>query len=310
MLGHSLAILVGLGSVTLYLAAFFFPEIHRKHDFFWSGVGCFYALVLWFCAEQISPTEALGHGASLSLLGWLGWQTLTLRRKRTPLDLQTPVTEDSWRAFRRELIGLGQDFIRQTPLGRWLPISEQRGAVTPEGSGIEGELRASSLKDVGYEFLDELTADSPALTKSRIVAETNGTLSPSGRSQLAQPKRPTAIAKSFQPGPVPAGKPPKPMTWLARVKVFQSWVQDVVKSARAPKPKKPVIEIPPRPSSMVSRRNAPNPPAQSPNFQDGSLSQDFDLALNQPPAINTINIVDTQVVESAEAPEKETESEN
>uniref|UniRef100_A0ACD5GY64 Ycf66 family protein n=1 Tax=Desertifilum tharense IPPAS B-1220 TaxID=1781255 RepID=A0ACD5GY64_9CYAN len=31
----------------------FFPEVYRKGDFIWSGVGLFYALVLWVCAGQI-----------------------------------------------------------------------------------------------------------------------------------------------------------------------------------------------------------------------------------------------------------------
>jgi hypothetical protein len=92
MLAHSLAIAVWVGSLALYGAAFFFPEVHRRHDFFWSGVGAFYGLVLWFCAAQTSPTELLGQGASVTLLGWLGWQTLTLRRKRSPPNPGRPLS--------------------------------------------------------------------------------------------------------------------------------------------------------------------------------------------------------------------------
>ena len=32
MLAHILAVLVGTGSVGLYLSAFFFPEIHRRSE--------------------------------------------------------------------------------------------------------------------------------------------------------------------------------------------------------------------------------------------------------------------------------------
>ncbi|MGB7056191.1 MAG: Ycf66 family protein [Geitlerinemataceae cyanobacterium] len=89
MLSYILATIVGLGSVAFYMAAFFFPEVYRKGDFVWSGVGFFYALVLWFCAGQIGGAVLLGQTASVALVAWLGWQTLILRRETTPLAEQT-----------------------------------------------------------------------------------------------------------------------------------------------------------------------------------------------------------------------------
>lgn len=80
MLAYLLAIAVGLGSFALYVAAFFFPEIHRKDDFLWSGVGLFYALVLWVCAGRITGGVLLGQVAGISLLGWFVWETVVLRR--------------------------------------------------------------------------------------------------------------------------------------------------------------------------------------------------------------------------------------
>jgi hypothetical protein len=91
MLAYILAFVVGLGSLVIYIAAFFFPEIHRKNDFIWSGVGLFYALVLWIFAPRISGGLLLGHVASVALLVWFGWQTLSLRRQLTPQVEQTPV---------------------------------------------------------------------------------------------------------------------------------------------------------------------------------------------------------------------------
>jgi hypothetical protein len=79
MLAYVLAIAVGVGSIALYMAAFLFPELHRKNDFIWSGVGLFYALVLWVCAGRITGGVLLGQMASISLIGWLGWQMLVLR---------------------------------------------------------------------------------------------------------------------------------------------------------------------------------------------------------------------------------------
>jgi hypothetical protein len=91
MLAYILAVLVGTGSVGLYISAFFFPEIHRKQDFIWSGVGFFYALVLWIYARQETGGILVGQTASVALLGWFGWQTLKLRRQLVPVSQQTPI---------------------------------------------------------------------------------------------------------------------------------------------------------------------------------------------------------------------------
>lgn len=89
MLAYILALVVGFGSLGIYLAAFFLPEIHRKTDFYWSGVGLFYALMLWVCAGRITGGVLLGQIAGVALLGWFGWQTLTLRWQLIPPEQQT-----------------------------------------------------------------------------------------------------------------------------------------------------------------------------------------------------------------------------
>ncbi len=91
MLAYILALAVGLGSFSIYMAAFFFPEVHRKSDFTWSGVGLFYALILWACAGRITGALLLGQMAGVALLGFFAWETLTLRRQVTPIAQQTPV---------------------------------------------------------------------------------------------------------------------------------------------------------------------------------------------------------------------------
>jgi hypothetical protein len=98
MLTYLLAIAVFLGSLGLYLTAFFFPELHRKADFVWSGIGLFYGLVLWACGGRITGGVLLGQMASVSLLGWLGWQTLQLRREQVPLEQRSPIptTAEGW----------------------------------------------------------------------------------------------------------------------------------------------------------------------------------------------------------------------
>ncbi|MFN6220053.1 MAG: Ycf66 family protein [Aphanizomenon sp.] len=90
MLDYFLALVVGFGSLAIYLSAFFFPEIHRRYDFIWSGIGLFYALILWIFAPRITGGLLLGHIASVSLLVWFVAQTLLLRRQLTPPGQQTP----------------------------------------------------------------------------------------------------------------------------------------------------------------------------------------------------------------------------
>jgi Ycf66 protein N-terminus len=93
MLAYFLALVVGLGSFSIYMAAFFFPEVHRKSDFAWSGVGLFYALILWACAGRITGALLLGQMAAVALLGWFAWETLNLRRQVAPIAQQTPIPQ-------------------------------------------------------------------------------------------------------------------------------------------------------------------------------------------------------------------------
>lgn len=93
MLAYILALAVGLGSLGIFLAAFFLPELHRKNDILWSGVGLFYALVLWVCAGRITGGVLLGQLASVALLGWAVSQTLSLRRELTPAGQKTPIPD-------------------------------------------------------------------------------------------------------------------------------------------------------------------------------------------------------------------------
>ena len=79
MLPYALAIAVGLSSSVLFLTAFFLKDIHRQDDFFWSGIGLFYALVLWFCATSITGAVLLGQLAAVALLLAYFWQVIKLR---------------------------------------------------------------------------------------------------------------------------------------------------------------------------------------------------------------------------------------
>jgi vacuolar-type H+-ATPase subunit H len=79
MLAYILSVALGAGSVGLFLTAFIAPKIHRKDDFLWTGLGLFYALVLWVCAARFTGGILLGQTAAVLLLLSFGWQMVKLR---------------------------------------------------------------------------------------------------------------------------------------------------------------------------------------------------------------------------------------
>ncbi len=99
MLNDLLGWIVALGSLGLYLSRFFLPEVQRKNDAIWSGVGLFYALILWANGDRIKGGLLLGQMASVALIVWLGWQMLQQRRQLTASQDRTPLPESvqsSW----------------------------------------------------------------------------------------------------------------------------------------------------------------------------------------------------------------------
>ena len=80
MLSYALAIAVAVSSLILFSTAFLMSDIHRQDDFFWSGIGLIYALVLWFCARNITGAVLLGQAAAVAVLISSNWQTLKLRK--------------------------------------------------------------------------------------------------------------------------------------------------------------------------------------------------------------------------------------
>ena len=73
------------------MAAFFYPEVHRRSDIVWSGLGLLYAATLWFGSGQMTGIVLLGQMIAIALVLALGWQTLSIRREKTPVYQQTPV---------------------------------------------------------------------------------------------------------------------------------------------------------------------------------------------------------------------------
>ncbi len=83
MLAYFLAIAVAVVSLTLYLTAFFRPQIHRQDDFLWSGLGLFSALIFWICAGRITGAVLLGESALVIIAIAFIWENRQLRQAIT-----------------------------------------------------------------------------------------------------------------------------------------------------------------------------------------------------------------------------------
>ncbi|MDR9402228.1 MAG: Ycf66 family protein [Halothece sp. Uz-M2-17] len=140
MLAHILALAVALGSFLLYFSAFFFPEVHRKSDFYGSGLGLFYGLVLWVCAGRITGGILLGAMASTALLLWFGTQTLILRRALTAPAEKTNISQN----IARRLQAL-------SPQNLWQNIRGNQSSSTPKVEPSATESSQAEKEEVNRE---------------------------------------------------------------------------------------------------------------------------------------------------------------
>jgi len=106
MLTYVLALVVVLASLGLYSTTFLIPEVSRKNDLVWSGVGLFYGLVLWVCAGRITGGVLLGQMASVTLMGWMGWQMVEGRWNSVPQAQR--VSSGKVEGWRSSLAGLSR----------------------------------------------------------------------------------------------------------------------------------------------------------------------------------------------------------
>ncbi|RUR78322.1 Ycf66 family protein [Chlorogloeopsis fritschii PCC 9212] len=196
MLAYILALVVGFGSIAIYMAAFFFPEIHRKNDFIWSGVGLFYALMLWVFAPRLSGWLLLGHAASVALLVWFGWQTLSLRRQLTPKVQQTPVptTQEVQTTIEEQVSKLSS---LQERLG------QVQNSLSGVISGLQGRFQKTTAKKAPETTIKEAIA--PTTEKPAVEVVDNRT---STTEQSAEAIAPTQTEAKTET--VPEAIPPHP----------------------------------------------------------------------------------------------------
>jgi hypothetical protein len=230
-----------MGSIGLYVAAFFFPEIHRKPDFIWGGVGLFYALALWIYAKEMSGGILVGQAASVALLGWFGWQTVKLRQlvpidwqtaqpinkkpeRSNPKAVTTPATKDPQSTGKKSSSRATTPTIdRQSPpppavesapksTAERFPIAPNRSAQKPAPSNpIEP---AIELEEQAWIRLEVKPApDSTSLVKEVVRSESSAKPQPTPENiqPLQQSRQPLPSAPtSAQPTPTPAVQPPSP----------------------------------------------------------------------------------------------------
>lgn len=197
MLAYILALVVGFSSIGIYLAAFFLPEIHRKSDFYWSGVGLFYALVLWVCAGRITGGVLLGQIAGISLLGWFGWQTLTLRRQLIPVEQQTelPTKEEAVQTA-ASLIGILQSklsnlsippFIAQLPQTVTGLFSKASKAKKPGQGAMSGLQKLSTETPLAEKPTPKPVTAPTATTGEALVAPIPEALDADSEAEASAP---------------------------------------------------------------------------------------------------------------------------
>ncbi|MFN6473304.1 MAG: Ycf66 family protein [Nostoc sp. SerVER01] len=199
MLAYVLALVVGLGSLAIYISAFFFPEIHRKNDFIWSGVGLFYALVLWVFAPRITGGLLLGHVASVALLVWFGWQTLSLRRQLTPQAQQTQVP-----SAETVKTGIQQQVNKLSLQERLAQLQQDIGSTL---SGVKGKVQQTvgqkTPTTTKPEDITSVLAEKPAV---EIIDKTTAT--------PEQPAEETVTTDTeAKTESVPEAIPPNPPSW-------------------------------------------------------------------------------------------------
>ncbi|MFP4694471.1 MAG: Ycf66 family protein [Halothece sp.] len=159
--GTLLALIIALGSFAIYFSAFFFPEVHRKSDFYWSGLGFFYALVLWICSGRITGAVLLGQTASVALLVWFGTQTLILRRNLASPEEKTRISEN-----------VAASLKNLSPITLWQKIRGKQPQATQETATPKSETKPSEEAESSEETAETQSTPSPERESSEETTET------------------------------------------------------------------------------------------------------------------------------------------
>ncbi len=243
MLANVLAVLLGSGSFVFYMAAFFYPEVHRRSDFLWSGLGLFYAVVLWFCAGQMTGAVLLGQLTAVILLLGLGWQTLTVRREKTPVYQQTPVAltpevVTGWAKNRLNQLRLVPDesvrpirlqkrTLSDSSTARFGPRLDPRRRPVYEYEFVEDGIAAMPEPSIALtlEALEKPIEDTPAALEPAV--EPDYAAPPAAEAEILSVETPEAVAAAPEP---PEAEVALAEAELEPARLDQSEVQSEIKS--------------------------------------------------------------------------------
>ncbi|WP_299492552.1 Ycf66 family protein [Acaryochloris sp. IP29b_bin.137] len=165
MLSLALVLIVGLGSVGLYLTAYVYPEIHRKTDIWWSGTGLFYALILLIYRRPFGLL--LGHAASVVLLVWLSYQAL--QRRWAMVEASPPQPEEgTWGAQARKI---SDQIIVKIASVDWQGLWQRMGAKANDGTSEKSILPPAIRQRLDLSGLGEKLK---GMISGKDVAETDG----------------------------------------------------------------------------------------------------------------------------------------
>lgn len=218
MLVYLLAIASGSGSLALFLTAFFLPEIHRKGDFIWSGIGLFYALVLWVMAAKVGGGLLLGETAGVAILVWAIAQVLQTRWKLVPIEqrsapsvelvakIEKLFSEESLQKIQAKVTELAGK-VKLLEMGKTTPPSAPPATkVSPEASPAETlEFIPEATPEVTPEVTPETIVVSIEPIPENPVDQTPGVETKENPSSPAEPILPEPGAFKI---PAPTSEPP------------------------------------------------------------------------------------------------------
>ena len=197
MLSYALAIAVAISSLVLFLTAFVMSDVHRRDDFLWSGVGLLYALVLWFCARNITGAVLLGQAAATALLVSYSWQTLKLRKAIAHPNKTAEIANFSILQKVNSLLQRNRTPVPPTTTAE-TPITPK---VTEQEIAIPNTVSNNTVRETGVKDSDtespvagdpadtsKATADSPSVTQTTDVSDKKTQISPTQPQQTAQSK--------------------------------------------------------------------------------------------------------------------------
>lgn len=274
MLSFALVLIVGMGSIGLYLAAYIYPEIYRKTDIWWSGIGLFYALSLLIYRRPLGLL--LGHTASVILLVGLSYQALQRRWAMVGANPPQPKA-GTLSAQARAVV---DQIVAKVVSVDWQGLWQKMGTQANDGTS-EKSILPPTLKE--------------RLNLSGLGAKLKGMIGGKRTSEVSPPAE--TVQSTTVSTPVASPSPPTSTTPAppAEVVAQPTPVAEPVPPEQQPAPPVEPNSVP----EMEQISTMPDPSVESP------ISQESDA----PPALEVEAVVEVEPTVQPEDPKAELEAE-